>query len=70
MAPINVGGWDYRNGRWSKGSYVVTRSGVGLKAYMPVGGRFITIGTSVGGDVPAFLKKLDGFIHLKDTVYA
>ncbi len=70
MAPVRIGGWNYRDRRWTKGIYVVTRSGTGLKAVMPLAGRSITIGTSTDGDVPAFLDKLDGFIHLKETVYA
>jgi len=70
MAPIRLGGWDYSDNKWTKGPYVVTRSGNGLKAWMPMGNRFITVGTSVDGNVTVFLTKIDRFIHLKETVYA
>jgi hypothetical protein len=69
MAPIMVAGWTFQNGRWTKGSYTVTQSRKGFKAWMPVNGRNVCIGTS-GGEVTRFLAKIDHFAELKDVVYA
>lgn len=70
MGPKMVGSWDYRDGSWKKGTYVVTRSGGGYKALMEFGGKVITIGTTTTSNVSAFLNKIDGFIRLKEEVYA
>ena len=70
MAPINVRGWEFENGKWTKGSYVVMRKGSGLAAWMQAKDKLIPIGTSFAHNVPAFLGKIDGFIHLKEKVYA
>lgn len=69
---INVNGWIYDPDidMWSRGTYVVSKTGDGLRAWMAYKSRYVAIGTSYSQNVPSFLERVGNFIELKEMFYA